>query len=236
MVTNIVEVKGTGLRGIGLENPYANVDNGAVLIREGLWTGVGNTNGTGLAGSDVTAIGSVTNFNDTTEGLGRSFATGAVANNNAGLRWTQDKFRREWSCYMITRVSFSSTSDIRVFIGWSSDNNEIAGETTLDNFSGCGVGKRAGDTNWFTYRNDGDTTEDRVDTGIAFATSAVTIELELDSTSFRSRIGATQNTAQTTELPAATTMIAPHVQIETGAGAADKTINILPIYLRIGTR
>ncbi len=218
----------------GYENPYLGLGTGASARRTGLYLANNGNSGVGFVGSSATAIGSATAFTGTNEGYGQNFATGAVANNNAGMRWTVARFRREWSNYMIGRVSFSSTSDIRVFIGWSSDTAEIAGETTLNNFSGCGVGKRAGDTNWFTYTNDGDATEDRVDTGITFATSEVTIQLQLDGTNFKSRIGATENTAVTTELPAATTMLTPHIEIETGAGAADKTITIFPFYFRVG--
>ncbi len=222
------------IRGTGADNPYLGIGlNTGTTRRTGLFTSASSTTATGIMTSQ-TAIGTVTLANDTTEGRYAQLATTAAANANAGIRQTIAPFRREWGIYAIGRVSFSSTSDIRVFIGWSSDNNEIAGETTLNNFSGVGIGKRAGDTNWFTYRNDGDATEDRVDTTIAFATTAVTFELEFDGTSFRSRIGSTTNTAVTSELPAATTDMGFHCQIETGAGAADKNIKIFPIWARTG--
>ena len=224
-----------GTQNNGLSNPYADSPSGASVRRNGVWWGVADTNADGLLSTGTTAIGATTNnVQDTTEGQGRLMTTGAVANANAGLRWTSTRFRREWGNYMIVRLSVSSTSDVRCFVGWSSDTAEIAGETTLNNFSGAGVGKRTGDTNWFTMVNDGDATEDRVDTTIAFGTSYVTIELMLDGTSFRSRIGTTTNTAVTSELPASSTMLAPHIEIETGSGAADKTINILPVFARTG--
>jgi hypothetical protein len=216
-----------------LSNPYLNTSN-ASTRRQGLWVGVGDTTCEGALNTGCTAIVTGGTVTDTTEGFGRSFATTAVANANAGLRWTAARWRREWGIYMVCRVGFSSTSDIRVFIGFSSDTAEIAGETTLNNFSGVGVGRRAADTNWFTMRNDADATEDRVDTTIAHATAVTTIEVELDSTSFRSRIGGVKQTDQTTEIPGLTTNLAPHVQIETGAGAADKTITIYPIWAKIG--
>ncbi len=233
---NIAEVKGKGIKGIAVTNPWAAVgENTASITRSGMWTGVSSTDTIGLLSGGVTAIGTTGSFNDTTEGRGLAFPTGAVANNNAGLRWTVNRFRREWGNYMVLRVSFSSTSDISVFIGWSNDNAEIVGANPLNTFSGCGVGKRTGDTNWFTIVNDGDATEDRVDTGLAFATTAVTIQLALDATSFRSKIGTTTPAAVTSELPSSTSMLYPKVEIETGSGAADKTINILPIWARTGT-
>ena len=233
-MVDIAEVKGRGMKELSWPSPYHAV-NSAGTLRTGFWHGLTGTLGTGSL-SSATAIGTPSDLTDATEGFGQAFATGAVSGNNAGLRWSSVAyFRREWGNFLITRVSFSSTSDIRVFIGWSDSSAEVAGETTLNNQSGCGVGKRAGDTNWFTMRNDGDATEDRVDTGITFATTAVTIELELDSTSFRSRIGTAQQTAQTTEIPASTTMLFPHVEIETGTGAATKTMNVFPIWVRTGT-
>jgi hypothetical protein len=209
--------------------------NLASVARTGLFTGTASTSATGiLATNGITAIGTNSNVRSTAEGFIQQYATGAVANNNAGLRWTAAMFRREWGAYLVGRFKFSSTSDVRVFIGWSSDFNEVAGETTLNNFSGAGVGKRATDTNWFTQVNDGDATEDRVDTGIAFAASTINIELALDSTSFRSRLDSTINASVTTELPAAATDLGLHIEIETGAGAADKNIQICPFYVRSG--
>ena len=195
-----------------ISNPYISDITGASVKRQGMWTGMTSTNSEGILATGCTAINNTANYQNTTEGHGQTYATGAVANNNAGLRWTSTRFRREWGNYMIVRLNVSSTSDIRIFVGWSSDTNEIAGETTLNNFSGAGVGKRTGDTNWFTMVNDGDATEDRVDTGVAFSTSTVTIQLGLDATSFRGKIGSTSFTA----------------------GAADKTINILPIWVKTG--
>lgn len=225
---------GNSFNGTGITNPYLAATTNATVVRDGIFTAGTSTNTQGLLSGGGTAIGSSTMIFDTTEGLGPRYSTGAVANANAGLRWTTAFMRREWGAYMIVRILPSSTSDIRCFVGWSSDTAEIAGETTLNNFSGAGVGKRAGDTNWFTMVNDGDATEDRVDTGVAFAASAVTIELALNSTNFRSKIGTTTNTAVTTELPAASTDLSIHVEIETGAGAADKNIQIFPIYVRNG--
>ncbi len=230
-ITDIVNTKT-----LTISNPYSGSGSSATLVRTGIFQPITDTNpADGILSSGLTITGTGGTVNDTTNGKGRSFATGAVANANAGVRWTNQFFRREWGNYMVLRVGFSSTSDIRVFIGWSSDTNDIAGETTLNNFSGCGVGKRTADTNWFTMRNDGDATEDRVDTSIAFATTVVTIELALDATSFRSKIAGTTQTAQTTEIPASTTMLNPIIQVETGAGAADKVITIYPIWAQTGT-
>ena len=227
---------GNFLEYIGIENPYAKTPNAATVVRPGMFFATGSTSSIGILNAGITSVtaGTAASNKSTTEGFGFDYPTTAVANANAGLRWTTTGFRREWGAYMILRVAFSSTSDIRVFIGFSSDTAEIAGETTLNNFSGCGIGKRAADTNWFTMRNDGDATEDRVDTGVAFATGAVTIEMALNATNFRCRLGSAEQTAQTTEIPASATNLAPHVEIETGAGAADKTITIYPIYARSG--
>ena len=189
-------IKGVGLKGLALENPYVSAGTAATVVRMGLYRAGNSTGSDGILGINLTAIGTASATESTAEGKIEQFATTASANANAGLRQTSAHFRREWRSYIIGRCGFSSTSDIRVFIGWTSDANEIAGETTLNNLSGCGIGKRAGDTNWFTYTNDGDATEDRVDTGITFATNFTTFELELDSTSFRSKIGTAQKTQE----------------------------------------
>lgn len=215
-------------------DPYSTKGEGSNTKRWGAWMGNQATSGVGLLATDLTAIGTPTDAVSTAEGIGVSFATGAVANANAGLRQTNNFFRREWGCYIKLRCDFSSTSDIRVFIGFSSDTAEIAGETTLNNFSGVGIGKRTADTNWFTYRNDGDATEDRTDTGVVFSTVARTIEIQLNATNFKSRLGGAMNATETTELPASATNLHFHAQIETGAGAATKTLTLYPIYVCSG--
>jgi hypothetical protein len=244
VVTNITEIStdtigimtaaGPRKKGATIENPYWQNPTGASTLRTGSFYATSNNHVGGvLIGG--TQTGTASQYNDTTQGLGWNFASGAVSGNNAGLTWADSRFRREWGNYMIGRFLFSSTSDIRVFIGWSSSATGIAGEDPLNALSGCGVGKKAADTNWQIVKNDGTGATVFVDTGIAFAITAVTIQVELDSTSFRSVIGTTTNTAQTTEMPAATTMLTPHFEIETGTGAADKTITILPIWARVGS-
>ena len=223
------------IRGTGVDNPYAGHPTGATLNRTGLYAANGDTEASGYVGGAFTAVGTGSVFRTDAEGYGRSFATGAVANNNAGLRHGSTRFRRVWTIYCIARFLISSTSDIRVFFGFSSATAEIAGETTLNNESGFGIGKRTGDTNWFTYRNDGDATEDSVDTTIAATSSMTTMEIQLDPTNAQFRIDGVAQTAQTTEIPSSSTDLAFHLEIETGAGAADKTISILPIFFRVGT-
>jgi hypothetical protein len=222
------------LKGTGCDNPYCGAGSGATLRRTGLFPACASAEGTGYVGGTLTAIGTSSSARSTIEGFGQDYDTTALANANAGLRQGAARFRREWGMYCKGRLKISSTSDIRLFIGWSSDTAEIAGETTLNNFSGVGIGKRTGDTNWFTMRNDGDATEDRVDTTIAANTNFFTFELQLDATNFRSSIGGVEQTAQTTEIPASATDLAFHCEIETGSGAASKVITILPIFFRSG--
>ena len=222
------------IRGTGCDNPYAGSPTGPVVRRTGLFAANGATEASGFVGGSFTAIGTNSSMKNTTEGFGQDYDTTAVANANAGIRQGATRWRREWGCYCIGRIKISSTSDVRAFIGWSSDTAEIAGETTLNNFSGFGIGKRAADINWFTMRNDGDATEDRVDTTIAQTTSFLTFEMQLDATNFQSKIDGVAQTTQTTELPASATDLTFHCEIETGAGAASKTLSIMPIFFRCG--
>jgi len=224
---------GNVIKGTAADNPYLGAPTGPTLRRVGLFTGMGSTNGEGIMAVNVTAIGSFAHFRDATEGKGADFATGAVSGNNGGLRQTTQFFRRDWSSYMIGRLKANSTSNVRLFIGWSSDNAEIAGEDPLNAFEGCGVGKRSADANWQVIRNNGVGATVFVDTGIPFSTSFFTIEMQADGTNFRCRIDGTEQTAQTTELPATTTNLYFHAEIETSA-AADKTLTLLPIYVRTG--
>lgn len=222
------------LKGTGADNPYSGAGTSATLRRTGLWHSMTSTGGDGMWSTSVTAIGTNNGQRDATEGRYQDYATGATTGNNAGLRQAILLYRRDWSSYMITRIAVSSTSSIRIFIGWSSDQNEVAGEDPLNGFSGAGIGKRSADTNWQTIHNDGTGATNFDDTGIALTTSFTTIEMQLDGTNFQAKIGGSSVTAVTTELPAATTGMAAHVQIETAANS-DKTISICPIYSRVGT-
>lgn len=217
----------------GAWNPYSQDVDAPSVRREGLFTSQTSTYGFGLWGTAVTAIGTPTTVNSTTEGTIQQFATGAVSGNNAGLRQTTAFYRREWESYLICRIIPSTTTAIRAFVGFSSSSAEIAGETSLDNLSGCGLAKRAADTNWQIVRNDGDATTDYVDTGIAFTTSAMAVGVQINSTNLRTYLNTTELSAQTTELPAAATDLFAHVEIETSA-ASDKNVQITPIYSRTG--
>lgn len=217
----------------GLINPFPTAGTGATLIRSGMFQARSSVGGDGLWAASLTAIGTPTDTYDATEGKTVVYATGASSGANAGLRQTSAQYRRDWSSYHCMRVSFSSTANIRVFLGWSSSNAEVAGEDPLNALHGAGVGKRSADTNWQVIRNDGSGATVFVDTGIPFDTSGVTVEMQLDSTNFKCRIGGVEQTAQTTELPGTTTSLFAHAQIETSA-VADKTIQIAFIYSRVG--
>jgi hypothetical protein len=227
------KIKGVG----GTDNPFphgASSGAGAIIRRSGLWDGTDNVIGQGLWSNAVSSVGTESDVNDTTEGIGMQFATGAVGGNNAGIKQTNEYYRREWGNYMIVRIRVSTTSNVRAFIGWVSNSADIAGEAPLANISGVGLAKRAADTNWFTCVNDGDATEDRVDTTIAFGTAAVTLQFSLDSSNFSSKIGTSSDNANvSTELPALTTNLMPMIQIET-SDAVDKNIQIFSVWSRIG--
>ena len=224
------------LKGTGIDNPYSGGTVAATLIRSGVWTGTTGTQGEGCVAGTWTAVGTPANFLDASEGFGQDFSTGAVSGNNAGIRQGSVRWRRDWTIHAILRFKLSSTTTIRAFFGWSSDVNEIAGETSLDNFSGAGIGRRAADTNWQLITNDGDTTTNYADTGIAVSSASfIQIEMHLDvSNSFRAKINSTNQTAVTTEIPANTTGLSFHAEIEASA-PSDRTLTLMPIYFSMGT-
>jgi hypothetical protein len=143
------------------------------------------------------------------DGLAVNWLATATTGSKAGFHCTSGAATtyRSWNPRIKVRQKISATANTVYYVGWSSTNAALTGDNPLDNLSGFVFGKRTADTNWFIIKNDGDATQDVVDTGVAVSTAIHTVELVCDNAN--SKIGWSVNgaafTYETTEIPAATT-------------------------------
>jgi hypothetical protein len=100
---------------------------------------------------------------DTLYGQYQRYTTAATSNTQGGVinpTTNAGTAETNYSARLLARVRHNSSSNVRVYVGFTSNNNSGAGFTVTDTplasgDSGLLVGYRSTDTNWMVFNNDG---------------------------------------------------------------------------------
>ena len=164
----------------------------------------------------------------------RTYTTGAVSGNGAGVRYPHPVTCRGWNPVYKIRFRLSSASARRVAFGWiGSTSMDISGDDNLVSLNGVMLGARAADTTWRILHNNGAGGQGATDTGVAIDTAITTFELyakETQTNKWRYSINGVWGTVTSTDIPAQDTTLSPYAEIATGT-AGTKAVDIFGIYL-----
>lgn len=185
--------------------------------------------------SAATSPGTQSNTNDTTNGRYQVCVTGAVSGNRGGYRQANPTYIRQWNPRLWYKFKLVSQTVDRLFLGHMGGNPtnppEPAGDDTLNAGNGFLFGmsttSSVSASHWLILHNDGTGATVVEDTGITFDANVHTIKLVADesNTRFSWSLDGGAYTHVTTDIPAATTNMAPVFEIET-AEAVGKSFNL----------
>ena len=162
---------------------------------------------------------------DSTEGYVSRFNSSASGDINGykSTSTTQVISRRAWNPYVKFKVKPSTTTNSRVYIGWSVNNTLPASDTPLGSTEeGFIVGFHTGSTNFSIFHNDNVSTmvTENIGSGIAKDTAWRTYEIEMSSSNVVVRLDGANQTTVTTDIPATTTDLYFNCVLELAAASS----------------
>jgi hypothetical protein len=175
------------------------------------------TNGTASIVNDATE-GHINNFNSSSDGAIIGYQS------NSSLQLIT---RREWNAFLKVRVKASSTSNSRLYIGFSSNNTLPASDSPLGNTEhGCIIGFGTADANFRVFHNDAGGAAISADTGLQKDTEWHTFEMSMVAAgNITCMIDGGNSVVVSSRLPGNTTNIFGNIVLEL-AEAASKDIGI----------
>lgn len=193
------------------------------------------TQGEGLL-AQLTFTGTVTSSSDSTLGGRTRFATGAVRDTLVGwIGLTTHIVRMRWKPRIKYRFKVSDITNSRSLMGFVGSTTQPTGDDPLNALNGFMFGKISTSGNWVIIRNDGTQASVVADTGILADINTHTIELIGDFANIRwgSSFDGGDVTWYTTEIPGATSLLAPFQNIRNYNTPTDQ--NIENFYTFINT-
>lgn len=155
-------------------------------------------------------LGTFSVINDASEGYVCRFNSAASGDiiGYKSTTTTQLPTERTWNAYIKARVKASATTNMRVYLGFSSLNQLTASNTILANTDhGVLVGFDTANANFSTYNNDGTAAQVVTSNALAKDTSWHTLEVALTGSDATTKIDGANSVNKTTRLPGATTVL-----------------------------
>ena len=195
--------------------------------KQGTYWGSSPTNADGILNGRIGTIAvgtAATSQGVDSGGCYRIYDTGATINSLTGNRFQIAALNRINRAYFKSAIYLSNNTNVRVYCGLiSSISDPTSAADPLANLSGVGLWlDSAVSANWKRAHNDGDSTGDYDDTGVAAATSTLyPIEIYAANTNDKWRFVFNNTlTDISTEIPASTTQLAYWIYMENTTGAS----------------
>lgn len=162
---------------------------------------------------------------DSTEGYVSRFnsSTSGDINGYKSNSTTQVISRRAWNPYIKFKVKPSTTTNSRLYIGFSANNTLPASDTILGTGeAGFLVGFSTTTSNFSIFHNDatGSMVTANIGSGIAKDTSWRTYEIEMGSSDIKVRLDGSNETTISSDIPATTTDLYFNVVLELAAASS----------------
>ena len=221
--------------GVGRDNFHAidTIVPSPMIMRSGqMFTGPGWVESGLYQGMLDVGNGTVGSFDSTLNGRSRKWDTAGAAGDNAGTNTTSAMTCRNWYPRKAIRFKTSDIANSRLYMGYSSNGSDPAGDDPLNALAGFFFGKISSNGDWLFMHNDtsGATVVDDV-LNIVADNNIHTIYLEATPTAVYWQLDNNDIFKVTADLPSAGGVMAMIYEIES-VNAGAKTIELFEADMR----